>query len=325
MSPSKYIKEAVSNCEKHLKENYDGRYTLPTQAANPFLMGYEPELDETPALDPERATYYQSIIGIMRWMCEIGRIDIATEVSLLSSHLAYPREGHLDAALHIMGYLKLKNNSRLIFDPTYPVIDEDSFQHHEWEELYGDVSEAIPTNAPPPLGKDVDLRMMVDSDHAGDKSTRRSRTGFLIFLNMSLIAWLSQKQPTIESSVFGAEFVAMKNGVEALRGIRYKLRMMGVPLTGASYVYGDNMSVIHNTQRPESTLRKKNLSICYHAVREAVAMGEILTTHIKTDNNLSDFMTKVTFGQKRRHLVGSVLYDLYDDYPSKKKRKLAAE
>jgi hypothetical protein len=141
---------------------------------------------------------------------------------------------------------------------------------------------------------------------------------------MSLIAWLSQKQPTIESSVFGAEFVAMKNGVEALRGIRYKLRMMGVPLTGASYVYGDNMSVIHNTQRPESTLRKKNLSICYHTVREAVAMGEILTTHIKTDNNLSDFMTKVTFGQKRRHLVGSVLYDLYDDYPSKK-RKLAAE
>ena len=90
MSPSKYIKEAVSNCKKHLKENYDGRYTLPTQAANPFLMGYEPELDETPALDPDRATYYQSIIGIMRWMCEIGRIDIATKVSLLSLHLAYP-------------------------------------------------------------------------------------------------------------------------------------------------------------------------------------------------------------------------------------------
>jgi len=189
---------------------------------------------------------------------------------------------------------------------------------------FTDITEAIPTNAPPPLGKDIDMRMMVDSDHAGDKSTQRSRTGFLIFLNMSLIAWLSQKQPKIESSVFGAEFVAMKNGVEALHGIRYKLRMMGVPLTGASYVYGDNMSVIHNTQRPESTLRKKNPSICYHAVCEAVAMGEILTTHIKTDNNLSGFMTKVTFGQKHRHLVGSVLYDLYDDYPSKK-RKPAAE
>ena len=65
MSPLKYIKEAVSNCEKHLQSNYDGRHVLPTQAADPFVMGYEPELDETPALDPDRASYFQSIIGVM--------------------------------------------------------------------------------------------------------------------------------------------------------------------------------------------------------------------------------------------------------------------
>ncbi len=58
MSPLKYIKEAVSNCEKHLQSNYDGRHVLPTQAADPFVMGYEPELDETPALDPDRASYF---------------------------------------------------------------------------------------------------------------------------------------------------------------------------------------------------------------------------------------------------------------------------
>jgi hypothetical protein len=138
------------------------------------------------------------------------------------------------------------------------------------------------------------------------------------FLNMPLINWLSQKQPTNESSVLGAEFVAMKLGVEALRGIRYKLHMMGIPIAGPTYVYGDNMSIIHNTQRPESTLKKKNLSICYHAVRKAVAMGEKLTSHVRTKNNFSDFMTKVTYGQKRRHLVGSILLDIYDDYSSKK-------
>jgi hypothetical protein len=65
MSPTKYIKEAVSNCKKHLKLNYGSRYVLPTQVANPFAMGYEPELDETPALDPEQALYFQSIIGVM--------------------------------------------------------------------------------------------------------------------------------------------------------------------------------------------------------------------------------------------------------------------
>jgi hypothetical protein len=84
---------------------------MPTQAANLFVMGYEPELDKTPALDPDRALYFQSIIGVMRWMCKIGCINIATEISLLSSHLAYPREGHLDAALHVMGYLQLQYNS----------------------------------------------------------------------------------------------------------------------------------------------------------------------------------------------------------------------
>jgi hypothetical protein len=202
MSPAKYIKEGVSNCEKHLKTNYDGWYAMPTQAVNPFVMGYEPKIDETPALDPDQASYFQSIIGVMRWMCKIGRIDITTEVLLLSLHLVHPREGHLDAALYVMGYLRLKYNSQLVFDPTYPLIDDSTFQHHDWEEFYGDVKEAIPMNAPPPLRKEVDLRMMVNSNHAGDKTTRRLRTGFLIFLNMLLINWLSQKQPTIESSVF---------------------------------------------------------------------------------------------------------------------------
>ena len=101
-------------------------------------------------------------------------------------------------------------------------------------------------------------------------------------MNTALINWLSKKQATIEGSVFGSECVTMKTGIEELRGIRYKLHIMGVPLTEPTYVYGYNMSVIYNTSQPESTLNKKNNSICYHAVREAVASGECLTTHFKT-------------------------------------------
>ena len=91
--------------------------------------------------------------------------------------------------------------------------------------------------------------------------TWRSCTGYFIFLNTVLIDWLRKKQATVEESVFGAEFVAMKNGGEALRGIRCKLRMIGVPLTGPTYIYGDNISVIYNISRPESTLKKKSNSI----------------------------------------------------------------
>ena len=111
------------------------------------------------------------------------------------------------------------------------------------------------------------------------------RTGYFIFFNTALINLLSKKQATIEGSVFGAEFFAIKTGVEALRVIRYKLRMIGVPLTRQTYVYGDNVSVIYNTSQPESTLNKKRNSICYHAVRKALASDECLTTHCKTGDN----------------------------------------
>ena len=127
---------------------------------------------------------------------------------------------------------------------------------------------------PEPRGEDIDLCLMCDSDHTGGKYMRQSHNGYLIFINMVLIAWLSKNQPTVESSVFGAEFSTMKSGMEHLRGLGYKLRMVGVPLSGLSYIYGDNMSVIHNTQRPEYTLKKKNNSFCYQDLREAVAMVE---------------------------------------------------
>ena len=106
----------------------------------------------------------------------------------------------------------------------------------------------------------------------------------------------------------------MKAGMEHLHGLQYKLRMMGVPLSGPSYIYGDNMSVIHNTQRPESTSKKNNNSICYHALRESVAMGECLTTHIPTKENLSDMMTKVLYGSKKRGIVKELMYDVFDSH-----------
>ena len=130
---------------------------------------------------------------------------------------------------------------------------------------------------------------------------------------MAPIVWYSKKQSTVEASVFGAEFVAMRDGLEAIQGLRYKLRMMGVPITGPAYVYGDNMSVINNTQRPDLTLKKKSNSICYHAVRESVAMKEIMTTHIPTLLNPSDICTKVVpGGEKRKRLVRMILYNIYD-------------
>ena len=107
-------------------------------------------------------------------------------------------------------------------------------------------------------------------------------------------------------------FFAMTHGVETLCGLRYKLRMMGVLIDGPTYFYGDTMSVIFNLSQTESQLKKKSNNVCYHAVRESVAMGECITKHIPTLLNFSDLLTKVLYGQKHRNLVDGIMFDIYE-------------
>ncbi len=117
---------------------------------------------------------------------------------------------------------------------------------------------------------------------------------FLIFCNMALIDWISKRQATIETSVFGAEFVAMKHGIEKLWGLCYKLCMLGIPLTGPSFIYADNKSQaqVTNSTIPELTLKKKCNSICYRVVQESIAMSESLITHIDSEDNYQTLWPK---------------------------------
>jgi hypothetical protein len=89
--------------------------------------------------------------------------------------------------------------------------------------------------------------------------------------------------------------------------------MMGVAIDSPTYVYGDNMSVVHNTQRPESVLKKKSNAICYQEVQESAAMGESIIGHLTSVNNPADICTKVVpGGQKPHHLIGLLLHDIVD-------------
>jgi hypothetical protein len=91
------------------------------------------------------------------------------------------------------------------------------------------------------------VRVYVDADHAGDLLTRRSRTGFIVFFNRAPIYWSSKKQTSCKTSTFGNEFVAMKQVTAYYRGLRLKLRMMGITVDEPAYVFGDNQSVLANT------------------------------------------------------------------------------
>lgn len=120
--------------------------------------------------------------------------------------------------------------------------------------------------------------------------------------------WYSKRQNTVESSTFGSEFVAMRVAIEMIEGLRYKLRMMGIPIDGPTNVFCDNAAVVRNSTAPESVLKKKHNAIAYHRAREAVAAGTIRIAKEDGETNLSDLLTKCLPGPRLRTLSGRVLW-----------------
>ena len=145
---------------------------------------------------------------------------------------------------------------------------------------------------PAPRGNIMLTHCFVDPSHGSDRATRRSQTGILIFCSKAPIMWyISKRLNTVEANTFGREFQAMKNAVELIESLRYKLRMFGVPIE--TNIFCDNEAVYKNTTLPESTLKKKHHSIAYHRCREAVAAGTARVAKEGTQTNLSDLFTKL--------------------------------
>jgi hypothetical protein len=120
--------------------------------------------------------------------------------------------------------------------------------------------------------------------------------------------WYSKAQASVESSTFGSEFIAMHQVTDMIEGLRYKLRMFGVPLEGPANVLSVNQAVILNSTVPSSTLRCKHNAICYHRVREAVAAGNIRIAKVDTKQNLADMFTKPLLAYLLHELITRILY-----------------
>ena len=160
-------------------------------------------------------------------------------------------------------------------------------------ELYPDAAQLMPYDMPDPLGNPVSVTCFVDADHAGNKVTRRSHTGIIIFVNSAPIIWYSKRQNTVESSTFGSEIVALKQASDMIESILYKLRMFGIPVEGEVRVLCDNESVVKIGSNPDARLTKRHNSIAFHRIRECVAARMMLVYHEKGESNLADILTKV--------------------------------
>ena len=99
-------------------------------------------------LEPDAASYFQTSIGVLRRMTEFVRINKIINMSSLSSYLMLPREGHMNAAVHVMAYVGQTYDSRLVYDLSYPEINHSVFKRCDWSEFYWDAKEAMLVNVP---------------------------------------------------------------------------------------------------------------------------------------------------------------------------------
>ena len=309
-----YVKEALRCVEERMKEY--GLCYPKKRGKTPFSSSdYKPELDTSEIAQSRIGNFYQNMVGILRWLCELGRLDILLETSLLSQYMVEPRMGHVNQALHVFSYLKNHHRSWIVANPNKFEIDWTPIQGEEspemrasiMAEIYPDSKDQLPPGMPDPRGESIQLTTFVDADFASNRITRRSQTGIIVFANMAPLNWASKRQNNVESSTFGAEFMALKMAIEMLEGIRYKLRMFGVPLDGPVRILCDNQSVIKNSTFPESVLKKKHCSVAYHLVREYIAAGKALVYYESSKTNLADLFTKLLNYDARMRLIPAML------------------
>ena len=215
-------------------------------------------------------------------------------------------KGHFLTALHVL--TEAPTNS--IFQYRGNIPDHIVNPPEVITEIYRDADEAMPHRMPVPRGRSVTTTAYVDASHGANRVTRRSHTGYILFLNRAPIVWDSKKRQTVETSAFSAEFIAMKACLEAIEHLRFKLRCFGVPMPKGepTHVFCDNESVVKKTSNMESSLNKKHSFVAHHFCQWSAAAGIISVAHVRTDYNLADCCTKQIPVAKRDFLFGEWTY-----------------
>jgi hypothetical protein len=145
---------------------------------------------------------------------------------------------------------------------------------------------------PTPRGKLVRTSTYQDANLHHDLVTGRAMSGIIHLVNQTPIASYCKKQKTVETATYGSEFMVARHACEQIMDIRYTLRMMGIPIDGPAWAFGDNASVITSSTIPQSTLNKRHNALSYHRVRESIAAKIMYLVHVEGKYNPSDILTK---------------------------------
>jgi len=277
-----------------LLDNYTRLFgTQPREASSPTTTGDHPELDTSDLLEGDDIKIYQSLIGALQWVIQIGRFDITTSVMTLSRFRALPRQGHLDRIKRIYGYLRRYRHGKIRISTEVPDYSDIPMKDYDWfYTCYSGAKEEIPQDAPRPLGKGVKTTTFVDANLYHDLISGKSVTGLIHMFNQTIIDSYSKLQSTVETATFGSEYVAARTGTEQIMDLRISLRYLGVPVLGVSMMFGDNESVVNTAADPSSKVNKRHNMLSYHRTREAIAAGITWFHHVKGKWNPADVVSK---------------------------------
>ena len=302
-------------------ENYERLFnSKPKEYSSPIDHDAKPEIDTSKELEADDIIIYQSLVGCLQWLITLGRFDIMAAVMSLSRFRPAPRIGHMEHVQRVFGYLKKYPHGAIRFRTGIP--DHESRHtpmEYDWSStVYGNPVEEIPNYMPIPKGKPVRLTTFVDANLMHCQVTGRSATGVIHLLNQTPIAWHSKRQNTVETATYGSEFVAGRTASEQIIDIRFTLRMLGAPLDGPAWMFGDNESVVNSSSIPSHTLNKRHIALSFHRVRECVASKLLFFVHIPGKENISDCLTKFLTHSVAWPLIKPILFWTGDTADSNK-------
>jgi len=211
---------------------------------------------------------YQRLVGRLIYLT-ITRPDITYSVHILSRFMHEPRQPHMAAALRVVRYLKSAPGQGLLL--------------HSNNSLH--------------------LRAFCDSDWAGCPVTRRSTTGYCVFLGNSLISWRTKRQKTVSLSSAEAEYRAMTGTCCELTWLRHLLTDLHMPISDPVTFHCDNQAALHIAKNPVFHKRTRHIEMDCHFIRDKILRGEIATQYVISSQQLADVFTKALGKKKFKQLM----------------------
>jgi len=234
-------------------------------------------LDYNTKLSPHEGTLlpdpsiYRRLIGKLNFLTNT-RPDIAFSVQHLSQFLQAPREPHFKAAFHVLRYLNREPSLGILLShsPTF------------------------------------DLLAYCDADWASCVHSRKSVSGFVVFLGDTLIAWKSKKQTTISLSSAEAEYRSLRRLVAELSWLSRLLHELGLTNITPIPVKCDNMAAMYIAKNPVFHERTKHIEVDCHFVRHKLMEGLIELSFVPTQKQLADLLTKPLTGLQHHSILSNL-------------------